>query len=66
MAAARGKDWLTVLIVLAIVAALIGWVCFLGWVIVSVIGWFGPHLAVWQGVVIAFVVSCLFGGASRS
>lgn len=54
-------DWIsTTLIVAAVLAVAIGWVWFLGWVIVSVIGWFGPHLAVWQGCVISFLASVLF------
>lgn len=58
----------TFLLVLFILALLVGWVWFLGWAVVVVLAWFGPKLAVWQGVVIALLVNLLFGGnhVSRS
>lgn len=37
----------------------------MGWLVVLIVGWFGPQLAVWQGVVIAVVVSRLTGGTAQ-
>ena len=42
------------------------WLIFIGWVVTVIIGWFGPDLAVWQGMVIAVVIHLLGGGAARS
>lgn len=54
------------LAVLLILAAVVGWLIFLGWAISAVIAWFGPKLAVWQGVVIAMLIHLLFGGNNVS
>ena len=37
----------------------------LPWLVTVVAGWFGADLALWQGVVIAFVVNALVGGNAR-
>ena len=54
--------WL--IIVPLVIALIVGIVVLDGMLIVWVISWFGPQLALWQGIVIAFVVGGITGGTS--
>lgn len=51
-------------IALAAIALAVGWVILLGWLVTVIVGWFGPELNLWQGIIISFVISLLTGGSS--
>lgn len=57
--ASPAKLALAILLILAFVVAV---EILFGWLVVVVISWFGPKLAIWQGVVISLVVSVLARG----
>lgn len=45
---------------------LVLWLLFFGWLVTLVVGWFGVTLALWQGMIIATVLSLIGGGSAAS